>query len=89
MHLINCQLKQEFYQKIHFKVCYQNIEIYKLNNILEIDEEIFLLTKNLFDLRLKRSTGQNIKPHLFKHTKRRIAQLNLKKSVLLKLLTKI
>jgi large subunit ribosomal protein L29 len=31
--------------------------------------------KELFDLRLKRATRQTFKPHLFKHTKRKIAQL--------------
>jgi ribosomal protein L29 len=50
----------------------------------DIDQEIFLLQKNLFDLRIKRSTNQAAKPHLFVHTKRRIAQLKFKKSALLK-----
>lgn len=59
-------------------------EVSSFDNILDIDKEIFLLQKNLFDLRLKRSTSQSIKPHLFKHTKRRIAQLNFKKSSLSK-----
>ncbi len=59
-------------------------EVSSFDNILDIDKEIFLLQKNLFDLRLKKSTSQSIKPHLFKHTKRRIAQLNLKKSSLSK-----
>lgn len=31
--------------------------------------------KELFDLRLKKATRQSFKPHLFKHTKRKIAQL--------------
>jgi large subunit ribosomal protein L29 len=58
-----------------------------LKNILtlsEIEDEILVLSKNLFDLRMKKSTSQKIKPHLFKHTKRRISQLNFKKTVLLK-----
>lgn len=59
-------------------------EVSSFDTILDIDKEIFLLQKNLFDLRLKKSTSQSIKPHLFKHTKRRIAQLNLKKSTLSK-----
>jgi large subunit ribosomal protein L29 len=59
-------------------------EVSSFDNILDIDKEIFLLQKNLFDLRLKKSTSQSIKPHLFKHTKRRIAQLNFKKSSLSK-----
>jgi large subunit ribosomal protein L29 len=31
--------------------------------------------KDLFDLRLKKATRQSFKAHLFKHTKRKIAQL--------------
>jgi ribosomal protein L29 len=58
-------------------------EVSSFDNILDIDKEIFY-AKNLFDLRLKKSTSQSIKPHLFKHTKRRIAQLNFKKSSLSK-----
>jgi large subunit ribosomal protein L29 len=61
---------------------YQEVDAF--NNIVDIDKEIFLLQKNLFDLRLKKSTSQSVKPHLFKHTKRRIAQLKFKKSSLLK-----
>jgi ribosomal protein L29 len=55
-----------------------------LITISQIEDEIFLLTKNLFDLRIKKSTSQKIKPHLFIHTKRRIAQLNFKRTTLLK-----
>ena len=55
-----------------------------LKTIIEMDQEIFLLQKNLFDLRMKRSTNQTIKSHLFTHYKRRIAQLNFKKSSILK-----
>ena len=54
-------------------------ELIILKNESEIDQEIFLLQKNLFDLRMKRSTNQNVKSHLFTHYKRRIAQLNFKK----------
>lgn len=60
-------------------------DLNELTNIVDIDQEIFLLQKTLFDLRIKRSTNQTNKPHLFKHTKRRIAQLKYKKSSLLKL----
>ena len=59
-------------------------DLIKLDNIADIDQEIFLLQKNLFDLRIKRSTNQSVKPHLFKHTKRRISQLKLKKSKVVK-----
>jgi large subunit ribosomal protein L29 len=59
-------------------------EVNSFTNIIDIDKEIFLLQKNLFDLRLKKSTSQSVKPHLFKHAKRRIAQLKFKKSSLVK-----
>jgi ribosomal protein L29 len=59
-------------------------ELLILKSKEEINQEIFLLQKKLFDLRLKRSINQKIKPHLFRHYKRRIAQLNFKKSSNLK-----
>jgi len=62
---------------------YQDLE--SLITISDIEQEIFILQKNLFDLRIKRSTNQTNKPHLFTHTKRRIAQLKYKKSLLEKL----
>jgi len=55
-----------------------------LTDIESIDQEIFINQKNLFDLRIKKATNQSIKLHLFKHTKRRLAQLLFKKSCLLK-----
>ena len=58
-------------------------ELDKLTTLIEIEKEIFLFTKNLFDLRMKKSTNQSIKPHLFVHTKRRLAQLKYKKFSLL------
>ncbi len=61
---------------------YKELENLKTSN--EIDQEIFILQKNLFDLRLKKSTSQTVKPHLFIHAKRRIAQLKLKQSLVLK-----
>jgi large subunit ribosomal protein L29 len=59
-------------------------ELKSLTNIVDIDKEIFVLQKNLFDLRLKKSTSQTVKPHLFRHTKHRLAQLKFKKSSLVK-----
>ena len=59
-------------------------ELDKLTTLIDIEKEIFLFTKNLFDLRMKKSTNQSIKPHLFVHTKRRLAQLKFKKLSLLK-----
>jgi len=56
-----------------------------LTEIVDIDKEIFMLQKNLFDLKVKKSTSQTIKPHLFAHAKRRLVHLKFKKSLLLKL----
>jgi ribosomal protein L29 len=59
-------------------------ELENLATITDLEQEIFLLQKNLFDLKLKKVTNQSSKPHLFVHTKRRIAQLKFKKSLLVK-----
>jgi large subunit ribosomal protein L29 len=40
-----------------------------------LSKEIVEIKKSLFNLRLKKATRQSFKPHLFKHQKRRIAQL--------------
>ena len=58
-------------------------DLTNLSTIIDIDQEIFLIQKNLFDLRIKKATNQSIKVHLFKHAKRRIAQLKFKKGILL------
>jgi large subunit ribosomal protein L29 len=59
------------------------IDLNNLTTLTDIDQEIFLIQKNLFDLRIKKATNQSIKVHLFKHAKRRIAQLKFKKGILL------
>jgi large subunit ribosomal protein L29 len=38
-------------------------------------KEIVTAKKQLFELRLKKATRQSFKPHLFKHNKRKVAQL--------------
>jgi len=58
-------------------------ELENLESISKIEEEIYILQKILFDLRMKKATQKDVKSHLFMHTKRRIAQLNLKKTTLL------
>jgi ribosomal protein L29 len=55
-------------------------ELNNLKTLIEIDQEIILLQKNLFDLRIKKLTNQKIQSHLYSHYKRRIAQLNFKKN---------
>lgn len=59
-------------------------EIKEKITIEEIEKEIFLVQKSLFDLRMKKSTSQAIRPHLFKHKKRRLAQLKFYQGCLLK-----
>ena len=51
-----------------------------LNDLKSFDnetltKEIVATKKQLFELRLKKATRQSFKPHLFKHSKRKIAQL--------------
>jgi ribosomal protein L29 len=58
-------------------------EVKSLENLQEIEKEIFLVQKSLFDLRMKKSTSQSVKPHLFRHKKRRLAQLKFHYSSLL------
>ena len=41
----------------------------------EISEAILKTENQLFNLRFKKATRQNFKPHDVKHTKRRLAQL--------------
>nr|AYO28724.1 ribosomal protein L29 [Neotessella volvocina] len=60
-------------------------ELKALSNIVDIEKEIFLYSKNLFDLKLKRATNQVTQPHNFKHLKRRLAQLKFHKSCLLRI----
>jgi len=57
-------------------------ELNLITTKVEIEKEIFVLEKNLFELKIKRATSQSVKPHLFVHAKRRLAQLKFKKSCL-------
>nr|UAD87858.1 ribosomal protein L29 [Gracilaria textorii] len=41
----------------------------------EIRKKIIELKKEIFELKLKQTTRQTIKPHLFKHKKHQLAQL--------------
>jgi large subunit ribosomal protein L29 len=40
-----------------------------------LSTEILVAKKQLFELRLQRATRQSFKSHLFKHLKRKVAQL--------------
>jgi large subunit ribosomal protein L29 len=54
---------------------FPKFELIKDFEIDAIKKEILLSKKQLFELRLKKATRQSFKPHVFKHTKRKIAQL--------------
>ena len=54
---------------------FSNFEELKTLSNENLFEEILNLKKELFDLRLKKATRQSIKPHLFKQSKHKIAQL--------------
>lgn len=44
---------------------------------LQIEQEILAAKKELFDLRLKKSTNQSFTSHSFRHIKHRIGQLKM------------
>jgi large subunit ribosomal protein L29 len=54
---------------------FQSFSEFKDLDDVKLSEEIVDAKKSLFDMRLKKATRQTFKPHLFKHTKRKIAQL--------------
>lgn len=50
-------------------------ELPDLNSREDIENKIHIYKKILFELKMKRATNQQVLPHLFSQTKRRIAQL--------------
>jgi large subunit ribosomal protein L29 len=48
----------------------------------DVEQELFRLQKSIFELKMAKASRKTFQPHLFKHTKRRIAQLLYKKSLL-------
>lgn len=52
-----------------------NINNYHNLQAIEINSKILELKKEIFYLKLKKATKQNIKPHTIKHKKRELAQL--------------
>ncbi|MCT7949205.1 50S ribosomal protein L29 [Ancylothrix sp. C2] len=42
----------------------------------EVEQQILAAKRELFQLRMQKATKQLEKPHLFKHTKHRLAQLH-------------
>jgi ribosomal protein L29 len=59
-------------------------ELKDLTTSIDIDQEILILQKKIFDFKMQKSKTQAVKPHLYVHAKRRISQLKFKKSFLLK-----
>ena len=49
-------------------------DIYDLDNE-SLKNEILFVKKELFELRLKKATRQDFKPHSFKHNRRKLSQL--------------
>lgn len=48
----------------------------KIENISEIKQNIIEVKKELLNLKIKKHTKQDIKPHLFKNKKRQLAKLH-------------
>jgi ribosomal protein L29 len=57
-------------------------ELDEINDNSSIETALLILQKKLLELRIKKSARETVKPHLFKHSKRRIAQLKFKQSLL-------
>ena len=57
-------------------------ELDQINDSSSIETALLILKKKLFELRIKKAAREQVKPHLFKHAKRRIAQLKFKESLL-------
>ena len=57
-------------------------ELDPINDSSSIDTALLILQKKLLELRIKTAAREKVKPHLFKHAKRRIAQLKFKQGLL-------
>lgn len=57
-------------------------ELEQINDSSSIETALLILQKRLLELRIKKAARETVKPHLFKHAKRRIAQLKFKQSLL-------
>jgi len=56
-------------------MAFENFSNFKDFDDAKLSEEIVNAKKSLFEIHLKKATRQTFKPHVFKHTKRKIAQL--------------
>ncbi len=54
---------------------FSNISEIENLDLEAIEKEIFLVAQELVNLRVKKATRQEFKPHQFKHNKRKLAQL--------------
>nr|QVY58248.1 50S ribosomal protein L29 [Eucheuma denticulatum] len=54
---------------------FHKIESIKNFNIEEIEQNIIQIKKEIFDLQIKKYTRQELKNHIFKHKKHKLAQL--------------
>ena len=56
-------------------MAFENFSDFKDFDDAKLSEEIVNAKKSLFEIRLKKATRQTFKSNVFKHTKRKIAQL--------------
>ena len=68
------------YQDLEKK--YENLKADEI--VADIEKEIFVLNKTLFDFRIQRAPKKMLEPHMLIQTKRRISQLEYKKNIVLK-----
>jgi|TARA_B100000524_G_scaffold348458_1_gene253136 large subunit ribosomal protein L29 len=54
---------------------FSNISEIENLDLEAIEKEIILVAQELVNLRVKKATRQEFKPHQFKHNKRKLAQL--------------
>ena len=75
MHPTNFRLKLNLYLRSNTRMAFAPLSELKNFDKETLNKEIVATKKQLFELRLKKATRQSFKPHLFKHSKRKIAQL--------------
>ena len=56
-------------------MAFLDMDSIKEMNEADIQQEIISIKRELLELRIRKSTRQEIKSHLFKHKKHRLAQL--------------
>nr|ATJ02894.1 50S ribosomal protein L29 [Porphyridium purpureum] len=56
-------------------MAFSDIKSIRSMNSEELQNEILMVKRELLELRISKATRQNIKSHLFKHKKHKLAQL--------------